>query len=171
MEGVNKAVLLLLAAVQLGGVFGAASAEVVERSQNSVTIDLQVEVFISVDAVVAHLSFDGEPELVLPLLDRGDGVFGLTTELEARNYVVVFDAISARGEVSDPITLQQLGADLVAGRGGSGPGKTENEGLTEGTQRIGWLATAFAAASLSALAMWVLGGAEEGERSRSAEEE
>lgn len=173
-----RAALTLLAAVQLSGAFGIASAELIERAPNSITIDLRTEVFVTVDAVVAHLSFDGEPELVLPLLDRGDGLFGLTTQLEARNYVVVFDAIGPRGEVSDPVTLEELGVDLGAGPGGGRATTTEPEGLTATTQGVGWLAVAFAAASLSALAVWVLGGADEvSEReqeeaeARSAEEE
>jgi hypothetical protein len=168
MEAVMRAALLLAAAVQLGGAFGTASAELLEQTPTSITIDLQVEVLVSVDAVVAHLSFDGEPELTLPLLDRGDGVFGLTTQLESRNFVVVFDAIGSRGEVSDPVTLHQLGVDLVSGSG-TGSGATEPEGLTEATQRVGWLAVAFAAASLSALAVWVLGDADEEEREKGAE--
>lgn len=171
-----RAALLLLAAVQLSGAFGFARAELLERGPDSMTVDLEVEVLISVDAVVAHLSFDGEPELTLPLLDRGDGVFGLTTQLAPRNYVVVFDAIGPRGEVSDPLTLHQLGVDLVSDTGGES-GTTEAEGFTEATRRVGWLAVALAAASLSVLAVWVLGDreedeAEEGDRPepRSAEE-
>jgi hypothetical protein len=172
MEGVMKAALLLLAAVQLSGAFGFAKAELLERSLDSMTVDLEVDVLVSVDAVVAHLSFDGEPELTLPLLDRGDGVFGLTTQLAPRNYVVVFDAIGPRGEVSDPVTLHQLGVDLVSNSGAQ-TGTTEVEGLTEATRRVGWLAVAFAAASLSALAVWVLGDREEKDQAeeRSAEEE
>lgn len=172
MEGVMKAALLLLAAVQLSGAFGFAKAELLERSLDSMTVDLEVDVLVSVDAVVAHLSFDGEPELTLPLLDRGDGVFGLTTQLAPRNYVVVFDAIGPRGEVSDPVTLHQLGVDLVSNSGVQ-TGTTEAEGLTEATRRVGWLAVAFAAASLSALAVWVLGDREEKDQAeeRSAEEE
>jgi len=172
MDSVMKAALLLLAAIQLSGAFGFARAELLERAPDSMTVDLEVEVLISVDAVVAHLSFDGEPELTLPLLGRGDGVFGLTTELAPRNYVVVFDAIGPRGEVSDPVTLHQLGVDLVSNSGGP-TGTTEAEGLTEATRRVGWLGVAFAAASLSALAVWVLGDREEEDQAdpRSAEEE
>ncbi|MBW3666072.1 MAG: hypothetical protein KY394_00615 [Actinobacteria bacterium] len=167
-----KGALLLFAAVQLGGAFGSASAELLERTPGSITIDLEVEVLVSVDAVVAHVSFDAEPELTLPLLDRGDGFFGLTTELAPRNYVVVFDAIGPRGEASDPVTLHQLGIDLVSGSAAADE-TTEAEGLTESTRRVGWLAVAFAAASLSALAVWVLGGGgeEDEDGARSADEE
>lgn len=174
MEVVMKAALLLLAAVEFSGAFGFARAELVERTPDSMTIDLEVEVLVSVDAVVAHLSFDREPELTLPLRHRGDGVFGLTTELAPRNYVVVFDAIGPRGEVTDPVTLHQLGVDLVSGSGmETGTTTTEAEGLTEASRRVGWLAVAFAAASLSALAVWVLGDGQEEDEAEagSAEEE
>ncbi|MGH8944926.1 MAG: hypothetical protein ACRDVL_02110 [Acidimicrobiia bacterium] len=164
-----RGALLLLAAVSLGGPFGSASAELLEREPSAMTIDLEVEVEVSVQAVVAHLSFDGEPELRLPLLDRGDGVFGLTTQLAPRNYVVVFDAIGPGGGLSQPVTMHQLGVNLVSGTGGSAT--TEAGGLSGGTQRVGWLAMAFAAASLSALAVWVLGGRDDEEGLGSAEEE
>ena len=162
-----RGALLLLAAVVLGGPFGSASAELVDREPSVMTIDLEVELEISVQAVVAHLSFDGVPELKLPLLDRGDGVFGLTTQLAPRNYVVVFDAIGPGGGLSQPVTLHQLGVVLVSGTGSA----TTEAGLSGDTQRVGWLAMAFAAASLSALAVWVLGERDDEEGPGSAEEE
>lgn len=171
MNIVMRSLPWVLAAVQLGGAFGAASADLLERTSNSMTVDLEVEVTVSVDAVVAHLSFDGEPDLVLPLLDRGEGAFGLTTQLAPRNYVVVFDAIGPRGETSSPLTLHQLGVNLVSAQAGSG--STSPDGFTGETRRVGWLALAFSAASLSALAVWALGGSKEEEvgDSRGSEEE
>lgn len=164
-----RGVLVLVAAVQLGGTFGSASAELLQRDPAAITIDLEVEVLVSVEAVVAHVRFDNQPELTLPLLDRGDGVFGITTQLAPRNYLVVFEAVGPNGGLSDPVTLHELGVDLV-GRGSSSDAD-EAEGLTEATQRVGWLAVAFAAASLSALAVWVLGGPDEETEPGSAEEE
>jgi hypothetical protein len=161
--------LLLLAAVTLGGPFGSASAELLEREPATMTIDVEVEVEVTVQAVVAHLSFDQEPELKLPLLDRGDGVYGLTTQLAPQNYVVVFDAIGPGGGLSRPVTLHELGVGLVSGSGGSST--TEAEGFSDATQRVGWLAMAFAAASLSALAVWVLGGRDAEGKTGSTEEE
>lgn len=166
--GVMKGVLLVVAAIQLGGAFGSASAELLQRNPAAITIDLEVEVLVTVEAVVAHVRFDNQPELTLPLLARGDGVFGITTQLAPRNYVVVFEAVGPDGELSDAVTLHQLGVDLVGRSSGDG---TEAEGLTGATQRVGWLAVAFAAASLSALAMWVLGGPDEELEPGSAEEE
>lgn len=163
-----RGVLLLVAAVQLGGAFGSASAELLQRDPAAITIDLEVEVLVSVEAVVAHVRFDNQPELTLPLLDRDDGVFGITTQLAPRNYVVVFEAVGPNGGLSDPVTLHELGVDLV---GRSSTGTDEAQGMTEATQGVGWLAVAFAAASLSALAMWVLGGPDEELEPGSAEEE
>jgi len=165
-----RGVLLLVAAVQLGGAFGSASAELLQRDPVAITIDLEVEVLVSVEAIVAHVRFDNQPELTLPLLDRGDGIFGVTTQLAPRNYVVVFEAVGPNGGLSDPVTLHELGVDLV-GRSSSSDTDEAEEGLTEATQRVGWLAAAFAAASLSALAMWVLGGPDEELEPGSAEEE
>lgn len=164
-----RGVLLVVAAIQLGGAFGSASAELLQRNPAAITIDLEVEVLVTVEAVVAHVRFDNQPELTLPLLARGDGVFGITTQLAPRNYVVVFEAVGPNGGLSDAVTLHELGVDLV-GRS-SGGGTDEAEGLTEATQRVGWLAVAFAAASLAALAMWVLGGPDEELEPGSAEEE
>lgn len=148
----------LLAAVQIGGAFGEATVEIEELTEGSMIVDLEVEVGVSAEAVVAHFSFDGEPDFTLPLLDRGDGVFGVRTELEALNYVVVFEAVGG-GEVSEAWTLTSLGADFGAAdldRVTVADG-SEN-GFSDETRRSGWLALALAAASLSALAFWVLGG-------------
>lgn len=164
-----RGVLLVVAAIQLGGAFGSASAELLQRNPAAITIDLEVEVLVTVEAVVAHVRFDNQPELTLPLLARGDGVFGITTQLAPRNFAVVFEAVGPNGGLSDAVTLHELGVDLV-GRS-SGGGTDEAEGLTGATQRVGWLAVAFAAASLSALAMWVLGGPDEELEPGSAEEE
>lgn len=164
-----RGVLLVVAAIQLGGAFGSASAELLERNPAAITIDLEVEVLVPVEAVVAHVRFDNQPELTLPLLARGDGVFGITTQLAPRNYVVVFEAVGPNGGLSDALTLHQLGVDLVDRTPGGGT--DEAGGLAEATQRVGWLAVAFAAASLSALAVWVLGGPEEKVEPGSAEEE
>lgn len=152
--------MVILAAVQLGGAFGSASAEVEELSDESMVVVFEVEVQATAEAVVAHLTFDNETELTMPLLDRGGGVFGARTELEPKNYIVVFEAIDADDGLSEPMTLIQLGADLdrpgveTTSSGGEAP---EDE-LTDETRRTGWLAVALGAASLSVLAFWVLGG-------------
>lgn len=168
----NALALLVLAAVQLGGGFGEASAEVSDLSESSMVLDLQVEVAVSADAVVAHLTFDEETELTMPLLDRGGGIYGVTTEAEPKNYVVVFEAVGAQGELSEPITLFNLGADLDFGAGEvpGAPAESGEEDLSDRTVRFGWLALALGAASLSALAFWVLGGRDDSDEAGDEEE-
>jgi hypothetical protein len=114
-------------------------------------------------SVVAHLAFDEEPVLTLPLLDRGEGVFGLRTELEPKNYIVVFEVLDAEPESSGPLTLTQLGADLGPESDGSGTDSGGEEGLSPESRRFLWLAVALGAASLSVLAFWVLGGKDQRE--------
>lgn len=149
----------LLAAVELGGAFGSASATVDSIDDASMVVTLEVEVTVSAQAVVAHLTFAEEPSRPLSLLDRGAGVFGIRTELEPKNYIVVFEVIGEQSELSEPKTLSELGADLVAEREGGDP-DPEGEQSSANSQ-LGWLALALGAASLSALAFWALGGREE----------
>jgi hypothetical protein len=150
---------LLFLSVELGGAFGAASAEVVSQDEESMTIELRVEVDGDVDAVVAQLALTGEEPLALPLIDRGDGSFGITTEVRPADYQVVFEALGEVSSQSQPVTLSDLGVELDDG----GTGTTADEGLSSDTIGWGWLAVAFGAASLAALAFWVLGGREEGD--------
>ncbi len=152
----------VLVAIEIGGPFGAASADVESMSETTMTIDIAVEVRSSAQAVVAHLAFDSDPNVALPMLDRGGGTYGIRTELPVKNYLVVFEAIGDPGGVSEPVSLEDLGADLTPGDGsggGSGPG--DDDDLSTETRQAGWLALALAAASLSALAFWVLGGRDE----------
>ncbi len=144
-------------AIQLGGVFGVASAGLETIDDSSMTIQLSVEVRESAEVVVAHLSFDGKAVTTIPLLHRGEGVFGIRTELEPRNYAVVFEAVGLEGGLSDAYTLTDLGVDFT-------PDRTEpEEAAASETSQIGWLALAAGAAALSALAFWALGGEEEPE--------
>ena len=158
-------VLVLLTAAQVGGAFGEATATIESLTDTNMVINLEVELEKSAQAVVAHLSFEEEPPLALPLLDRGGGVFGLRTELPAKNYVIVFEAIGADDGLSTPFLLSQLGADFTGDQSGATPANGNGEdGLDAQTRRSGWLALALGAASLSVLAFWVLGG-RDGDRS------
>lgn len=149
----------LVAAVILGGIFGSASAEIDSVEDSVMVVDLSVEVLSTTDTVVAHLSFEDDPTLTLPLLERGGGSFGITTELEAKNYLVTFEVVGE--ETSEPVSFVELGADLVPE---SGPTTTTEPGeLSDASQRALWLAIALGAASLSVLAFWVLGGRDEKE--------
>jgi len=146
----------VLAAVILGGVFGSATATVVSIDDEVMVVDIRVEVSDAAESVIAHLSFDEEPELVLPMLEREPGVFGLRTELEPKNYVVVFETVGEGGESSGPTTLTRMGADVIP-RSGATTTTADEEGLSDETRGQLWLAVALAAGSLSLLAFWVLG--------------
>lgn len=154
------AIILAMVALELGGAFGDATATVESLESDSMVVDIEVGVVVSAESVVAHLSFQDESAFTLPLLDRGGGVFGIRTELAPKNYVVVFEALGDPGGLSSAATLTELGAALTTGgegEGVSGGGEDEETGLTPETRRLGWLALALGAASLSALAFWVLG--------------
>jgi hypothetical protein len=159
------ALIAILAAVQLGGGFGEGSASTVSLEEDSVLVELRVEVNVSAQSVVAHLSAADEEPRVLALIHRGGSVFGIRTELPRKDYLVVFEAIGTPGELSQPANLTTLGAELSfpsptpTGEGGE-PAEKPSQ-----ASRWGWLALALGAASLSLLAFWVLGGgdAKEGE--------
>ena len=150
---------MLVAALILGGVFGTASASVETTDGDTMLLDLSVEVQTSAEAVIAHLTFDEEPIVSLPLLDRGGGVFGIRTELEPKNYVVVFEIIGDEGAMSGPVALTDLGAEL--GPNAQFPTTTtqaDDGDLSRESRQLLWLAVALGAGSLSVLAFWVLGG-------------
>jgi hypothetical protein len=152
------AYLALVVAVELGGAFGSASATVESLETTAMLVDLEVEVRVSAQAVVAHLAFEDDATLALPLLDRGGGLFGIRTELAPKNYNVVFEAVGAEDGLSRPVSLVELGADLTPDVPGVPPTTEGDGGLSSRAQQFGWLALALGAASLSALAFWVLGG-------------
>ena len=160
MEGFVKTVgVAMFLALELGGAFGAATATVESISGNSMILTLEVEVKSSAQAVVAHLAFDDDPQIALPLLDRGGGVFGITTELPLKNYAAVFEAIGVDDNLSPAALISDMGAEF--GDNDAPTPRTEptpDEGLSPATQRFGWLALALAAGSLSLLALWVIIG-------------
>jgi hypothetical protein len=155
----------LIAALILGGVFGTASASVESIEGGTMLLDLSVEVQTSADSVVAHLIFDDEPVDTIPLLNRGDGTYGIRTELEKKNYVVEFEVIGDESAKSGPVTLTQLGADLGPDAEVTTTTSAGDQGLSQESKQLLWLGVALGAASLSALAFWVLGGGR-GEKER-----
>jgi hypothetical protein len=130
-----------------------------EMSADVMVVSIEVEVMTTAESVVAHLDFDGEAVATLPLIAREDGLYGIRAELEPKNYVVVFEVVGDESDQSEPLTLAELGADLGPA---AGPTTTspDEEGMAPETQRLMWLAVALGAASLSALAFWVLGDRE-----------
>ncbi len=165
--------MALILGLQLGGAFGVATAEVDSISEDSMILSLEVELRSSAQAVVAHLAFDDDPQIAIPLLGRGGGVFGIRTEIAPKNYVVVFEAIGVDDGLSPPALLTALGADFGDNEV---PTPTtvppSDEGLSPETKRFGWLALALSAGSLSLLAFWVIVGRDkEDETSDVSEEE
>jgi hypothetical protein len=152
---------LLLAAVVIGGAFGSATATVESLDGDVMVVSIEVEVGVASDSVVAHLSFEDDPVLTLPLLDRGDGKFGLRTELEPKNYFVVFELVDVDEQPSDAVSLTELGADLGPDPASPTTTLAEDE-LSPESRQLLWLAVALAAASLSLLAFWVLGSRDGG---------
>jgi hypothetical protein len=152
----------LVAAVMLGGVFGSATATVESIDDGVMIVTIEVEFSGTTDTVIAHLTFEDDEPLALPLLDRGDGKFGLRTELEPKNYFIVFEAVGDTSERSDPVSLTEMGAELGPERGGTTTTLGDDE-LSNDSQRFLWLAIALGAGSLSLLAFWVLGGRDEDE--------
>lgn len=164
--------LVLLLALELGGAFGSASATVESISGGSMILTLEVELTTSASAVVAHLAFDNDPQIAVPLLDRGGGVFGITTELAPKNYAVVFEAIGVEDGLSPAALLSDLGADF--GDNDVPTPTTEpspEEGLSPESKRFGWLALALAAGSLSLLALWVILGRDKEDNASAGSEE
>jgi hypothetical protein len=150
---------ILLAAVNLGAGFGSASAEVVSLSDQSMEVEVQVEVQNSSDAVVVHFALAGEDPVTLPLVSRGEAMFGITTELKPANYQVIFETLGDPSIQSLPVTLIDLGAEISESPGPAT--STTESGISAATEGWGWLALAFGAASLAVLAFWALGGTKE----------
>jgi len=155
-----KLAALVLFAVELGAGFGAATATVVSTTDESVVVEFHVEVEAPADSVVLHLALAGEDPIRVPMVERDDESYGVTTEVKAANYRVVFEALGDPGAQSSPVSLIELGAELAGGPEAPGD-TTESEERSPGTQRWLWLGVALGAASLSALAFWVLGDRDE----------
>lgn len=155
----------LVASVLIGGLFGSATASVDSISEDVMLIDIEVEVEPGAGGnVVAHLSFENEPDQVLSLLERDDGLYGIRTEMEPKNYFVVFEVVGDGGGSSEPVSLTEMGADLTIS--GTATTAADDESLDEESSRMLWLAVALGAASLSALAFWVLGGRDDDDEER-----
>lgn len=145
---------VVLASIQLGGSFGEATGSTVSLGDTNMVVDLEVEVLVSAQSVVAHLSLPDDM-MVISLVHRGGGVYGIRTELPRKDYIIVFEALGDRGGLSPATNLSSMGVQLAVV-----PEETvdeDDDGLSRGTRRWGWLALALGAGSLSALAFWALG--------------
>ncbi len=155
-----KALAVILLAAELGAGFTAASAELVSTTTNAVEVQLRVEIDHEAESVVAHLTFPGRSPVLIPLVPEGDRVYSIRTELLPVNYQVVFESLGPNAASSEPASLMELGLVFESGVSDQPTTTSTSEAtaIGEDTQRWGWLAVAFGAAALSALAFWVLGG-------------
>ena len=156
-----KTLMAVLFALELGAGFGAASAELISTTGNAMEIELRVEVGQSAEAVVAHLAFEDDKPIALPLVQREPGLFGIRTELRMVNYRVYFETIGSESTRSDPHSLMELGLVFPGGPVATTPDDEGADGLSADTRGWGWLALALGAAALSALAFWALAGEDE----------
>lgn len=152
-----KALAAILAAVTLGGSFGQASASTVSIEAETMIVEITVEVLVSAQSVVAHFSTGTEEATVISLLPRGGSSYGIRTELPRKDFFVVFEAIGNPGHLSEPSTLSAMGATLTLPGSPEGPVDPTDPDEDRESTRWMWLAIALGAASLSALAFWVLG--------------
>lgn len=150
---------VILAAVQIGGSFGEAEATTVSINESSMVVSLSVEVPQEAQAVVVHMGLEGETMVFGMLPGPTPGLWVITREVARKNWQVAFEFIGPVSEISPAMTLGFLGADLSLDLPDPGdPGGEPDDGLSRETQRWGYLGIALAAASLSLLAFWVLGG-------------
>ena len=151
------AVVLLI--VQLGGAFGAASAEATAISSGEMEVSLSVEVAGNPASVVAHLIDPGDDQTTTTLILSGESFVG-TVIVERADLLVVFEAIGAGGnsEQSGAVSLTALGVavDVLLDDPGTVDQPDPALTLDAATERWGWAALAFGAGALSLLAWWAL---------------
>ncbi|MDH4117664.1 MAG: hypothetical protein OEW30_09765 [Acidimicrobiia bacterium] len=154
---------LVVLAVQLGGSFGTAGADISVVDGDTMEVQLHVEAGDS-DNVVVHAVDPGGDQQTIAMIEVTPGLFRTRFEFRPLDLVIVFEDLDS-GEQSDPVRLTELGAppELLGSAGGvSRPG-----GAEEGGSPWGWLGLGLGLASLSLLAFWTLGSA----RDQAGEEE
>lgn len=146
----TAAVILLLAAVELGGVFGAGSASGTELGADLIQLELEVEAPPG-GSVVAHLVEPGGPQRTVALREREPGRYGGFVEVRRIDLVVVFEAVGeGPGSRSEPRRLTELGLDRALLGMGPVPPPTLPPAVPEGEPMpIGWLALGAAAGALA----------------------
>ena len=150
---------VVMLVIELGGVFGAASAEATAVSSGEMEVSLSVEVGGNPASVVAHLIDPGDDQTTTTLARRGDSFEG-TLVVERADLLVVFEAIGVGGtsEQSAPVSLTQLGVavDVLLDDAGNVDEPDAELTLDAATERWGWAALALGAGALSLLAWWAL---------------
>jgi hypothetical protein len=140
--------------LDLGGEFGIASASAHGLSDERMNLELRVEA-PGEEVVVAHLIEPGGDQQTVPLVGRGGGVFGITTEVRRVDYVVVFEIVKQPPAQSPPRRLTDLGV-APALLGVADGGADEDDGVSNTTRMWGWAALGLAATALAVLAVWAL---------------
>jgi hypothetical protein len=148
--------IVLLASVELGGLFGTAAAAAEALSADAMELEITVEGPASA-SVVAHLVEPGGEQQTVAMAERSPGAFGAVVEVRRLDYVVVFEVVD-RAAQSTPIRLTDLGVDPeLVGSAPGAPPTTGDQGLSNETRQWGWLGLALAASALALLAVWALG--------------
>lgn len=151
---------LLLLSVELGGVFGTASAEAAAVSSGEIEVTIKVSVAGNPTSVVAHLVDPGDDQQTVTLAHLGGGEYSGIAITERADLVVVFEAIGAdaSSELSPPVTLVELGVDpgIMLDDAPVIGGDDGELTLDAATERWGWAAVALGAAALSLVAWWAL---------------
>ncbi len=153
--------MVVLMSVEVGGAFGAASADAAAVSSGEIEVAISVEVAGSPSSVVAHVVDPGDDQESVSLGPVATGAFAGSAVVERADLVVVFEAIWPDGssELSRPLMLTELGVDPELLLDQSPRNGREDDGVTLdlATERWGWAALALGAAALALLAWWALG--------------
>ena len=132
--------LVLALVVELGAGFSGGSAVADAAPGGDIAVRLEVTVTGGDGPVVAHVLLPGEPEEIHPMLDRGGGRWSTVVNARRADWTVVFEDLG-RAQLSDPVNLTALGAEL-----GSGVTRTQpNPESVPGTPPWRWLAVAVGA--------------------------
>lgn len=157
----KQVVAFVFVSVALGGGFGNAAASATVN--NDGTLDVQLQVEVVADTVVAHVIEPGGSQETISLVRRADGTFGGTVTTPRANRVVVFEALVGDESTSArPVTLLDLGVpgSLI---GVDGPDLLTREPGSEaimfnlGRSETIWMAVALLAVALALVAWWAAG--------------
>ncbi len=157
-----KSVLLIVfMTVQVGGVFGDASADAGVVSSGEIEVVVRVEVAGRPSSVIAHFVDPGDDQSRVALALDATGAYVGTARVERADLVVVFEAIwsDATSDMSRPLTLLELGVDPQILIDESADEVSDDGGivtLDATTERWGWAALALGATALALLAWWAL---------------
>jgi hypothetical protein len=143
---------LVMMSVQLVGGFGPAQADATVVDSSTLEISVTVEASPGTDVVV-HMLDPGGDQRTVAMIESSPGVYRTVFQTRPLDLVAVFEDLAGSAQ-SDPVRLSELGvAPELVGAAPLTPTGPEPE-----DRSLLWLGGALAAASLSALAFWVLGG-------------